>query len=133
MNNLASTLLQENRYAEADKLYAEVLQAKRRVLGPEHPDTLLSMGNLASALRGEQRYAEAEKLLLEGWRGALGDKHPDTASTAYDLACVLALEGRQDGAFANLRFAVEHELPAQARQGLEKDPDLKSLHADPAL
>jgi hypothetical protein len=31
----------------------------------------------------------------------------------------------------NLRFAVEHELPAETRQGLEKLEDLKSLHGDP--
>ena len=68
---------------------------------------------------------------LEGRRRALGAGHPDTASTAYELACVLALEGKRDEAFANLQFAVQHELTAEKRQGLEKDTDLKSLHGDP--
>jgi hypothetical protein len=44
---------------------------------------------------------------------------------------VLALDGKRDDAFANLKFAVEHALPAEVRLGLEKDPDLISLHGDP--
>ena len=60
-----------------------------------------------------------------------GEGHPDTASTAYDLACALALDGKHDEAFGNLQFALAHELPADTRQGLAKDEDLKALHGDP--
>jgi hypothetical protein len=84
-------------------------------------------------LTKEKRYPEAEKAYREtlaGMRRALGDGHPDTASVAYGLAAVLALEGKRDESFANLRFAVEHALDANLRGGLEKDPNLKSLHGD---
>jgi hypothetical protein len=47
------------------------------------------------------------------------------------LASVLALDGKREEAFSNLRFAVEHGLPADTRRGLEKDEDLKSLNGDP--
>ena len=60
----------------------------------------------------------------------LSPGHPDTAYAAYDLACVLALEGKRDEAFANLQFAVEHGLTADNCQGLEKDTELNSLHGD---
>ena len=51
MNNLAIVLCDEGRYAEAEKLHRETLDIRRRVLGPEHPDTLMSMNNLANRSR----------------------------------------------------------------------------------
>ena len=41
MENLAGDLQSEGQYAEAEKLVRETLDIRRRVLGPEHPDTLL--------------------------------------------------------------------------------------------
>jgi hypothetical protein len=85
-------------------------------------------------LKREKRYAEAEATIrqtLEGRRHALGPGHPDTAGAAYDLACILALEGKPDESFSNLRYAVENALSAETRLGLEKETDLKSLHGDP--
>src|ERR1035441_6891591 len=40
----------------------------------------------------------------------------------------LALEVKRSEAFANLRYAVEHPLPAETPLGIEKEPYLKSLH-----
>jgi eukaryotic-like serine/threonine-protein kinase len=134
MGNLADVLAREGHYSEADQLVRQTLATERRTLGPEHSDTLVTLSSLGDILKKEKRYSEAEKPYretLEGRRRALGDGHPDTAATAYDLACVLALGGKRDEALSNLRFAAEHELPAETRQGLEKDEDLKSLHGDP--
>ena len=39
MDNLAGYLAAEGRYAEAEKLERATLDTRRRVLGPEHPDT----------------------------------------------------------------------------------------------
>jgi len=36
------------RWKEAEKLEVQVMETGARVLGPEHPDTLISMANLAS-------------------------------------------------------------------------------------
>ena len=133
MGNLADVLTSEGHYPEAEQLMRKTLETERRTLGPEHSDTLVTMGNLGDLLKKEKRYSDAEKAYratLEGRRRALGPGHPDTASAAYELACVLALEGKRDESFANLRFAVEHPLPAETRLGLEKDTDLKSLHGD---
>ena len=40
----------------------QVLEVRQRVLGPEHPDTLLSMNNLALAMESQGKAAEAEAL-----------------------------------------------------------------------
>jgi non-specific serine/threonine protein kinase/serine/threonine-protein kinase len=133
MGRLARVLTNEGQYSEAGQLLRQSLETERQTLGPDHTDTLYTLQELGDLLKREKRYSEAEKVqrdTLQGRRRALGPRHPDTASTAYDLACVLALEGKRDEAFANLQFALEHELPVETRQGLEKDTDLKSLHGD---
>ena len=38
---------------------------QRRVLGPEHPDTLATIGNLASSLGDQGKHAEAEQMERE--------------------------------------------------------------------
>jgi serine/threonine protein kinase len=134
MGNLAQTLSSEGQYPEAEQLVRQTLETERRVLGPNHSDTLATISSLGELLKKEKRYAESERAYreaLESLRRALGTGHPDTAGAAYDLACVLALDGKRDEAFANLKFALAHELSADARQGLEKDDDLKSLRGDP--
>jgi serine/threonine protein kinase len=134
MGNLAGLLATEGQYSEAEQLVRQTLETERRSLGPDHSDTLVTLDTLGDLLKREKRYTESEKAFrdtLEGRRRALGVSHPDTASTAYDLACVLALDGKRDAAFANLEFALKHGLLPDIRQGLEKDDDLKSLHGDP--
>ena len=52
-----------------DHLYAEALQVQREVLGPEHPDTLLSMNNLAVLCYRKHDLATAKTLMREVARG----------------------------------------------------------------
>ncbi|MBO4271236.1 tetratricopeptide repeat protein [Microbispora triticiradicis] len=47
---------------EAEAENRVVLEAQRRVLGEEHPDTLITRGNLAIVLHGLGRPGEAEAL-----------------------------------------------------------------------
>jgi hypothetical protein len=46
-DNLAECRQRDGDYAEAQRIEREVLDVRRRVLGDEHPDTLMSAGNLA--------------------------------------------------------------------------------------
>ena len=134
MGNLADVLNAEGKYPEAEELVRQTIQIEKRTLGPDHTDTLATMHGLGDVLKNEKRYPESQAVLeqtVEGLRRAVGPDHPDTASTAYELASVLALEGKRDAAFSNLEFAVGHALSTEMRSGLEKDPDLKSLHDDP--
>jgi serine/threonine protein kinase len=134
MNNLAATLDGEGQYAEAEKLQRDELDIKRHVQGPEHPGTLGSMYDLAGTLMKGGQYAEAEKLLRptrDIQRRVLGPDHPSTADSTYLLACIAARKGQLDESLSYLREAVDHGLSPGMALGMEKDPDLKSLHGDP--
>jgi hypothetical protein len=48
MNNQAVNHYMQGKYGQAEALQSQGLEIKRRVLGPEHPDTLTSMKNLAN-------------------------------------------------------------------------------------
>jgi len=135
MNNLVNTLNQEGRYADAERLGRETLAIRARVLGPEHPSTMMSLANLATSVLHQGRYTEAEKLLrqvLEVQRRVRGPDHPDTASTLYSLAIVEERQGQRDAALRDLQAAIRGLSPGDALE-METDPDLKSLHGDPGF
>jgi serine/threonine protein kinase len=132
--SLGQVLMDEGHYAEAEQLYRETLEVQMRVLGPEHPLTLASVMDLGNVLTEEGRYTEAEKLYREALnvqRRVLGPEHPDTALSIYNLACVAAHRGQRAESLSLLREAVDHGLEAYVDLGIDKDPDLKSLHEDP--
>ena len=84
-------------YSRAQSLVERGIEIQRRVLGPEHPNTLLSMYRLACILRDDGHLAEAEKLsqeTLEVQRRVVGPEHPDTVRSMANLAIVFAYEGR---------------------------------------
>ncbi|KIJ99978.1 hypothetical protein K443DRAFT_8011 [Laccaria amethystina LaAM-08-1] len=62
MADLAVTYGGLEKYTEAEKLEIQVLDARNRILGVEHPDTILAMKNLAITYRNLEKYTEAEKL-----------------------------------------------------------------------
>jgi serine/threonine protein kinase len=134
MISLGQVLMDEGHYAEAEKLYRETLNVQRRVLGPEHPLTLASVMDLGNVLTEEGRFSEAEKLYretLDVQRRVLGPEHPDTALSTYNLACIAAHRGQRNESLSLLHEAVDHGLEAFVDLGIDKDPDLKSLHGDP--
>jgi tetratricopeptide (TPR) repeat protein len=62
MANLAATYCELGRYQEAESLESIVLEKRKQLLGPDHPDTLLAMKNLAATYHELGRYEEAEYL-----------------------------------------------------------------------
>ena len=63
------------------KLREETLALRRTKLGPDHPDTLISMINLADGYLQLGRFSEAVKLneeTLALCKSKLGGSHPDT-------------------------------------------------------
>jgi hypothetical protein len=61
------------------------LDIRRRVIGPDHPRTLLAKYNLATSHLGQGHNLEAEKLLkdaIEMQRRLLMPNHPDAASSS---------------------------------------------------
>ena len=75
------------------ELKEKVLEARKRILGDEHPNTLNSMNNLASSyseLGRRQEAVELEEKVLEASRRTLGDEHPSTLVRMDNLAIMLS-------------------------------------------
>jgi len=105
MNNLAATLSAQGDLAGARKLDEETLEIRRRVLGPEHPDTLSSMSNLANALQAQGDLAGARELQEKVFaicRRLLGPDHPHTSGSAWSLCVTLQALGERESARAVL-------------------------------
>ena len=71
--------MEEDRYAEAEKLFRETLDIQRRVLGPEHPNTLNTLELEAINISREGRYGDAEKLFREAIQTAGKANQPERA------------------------------------------------------
>ena len=82
------TMYDDGRYKEAEELFVQVMQTRKRVLGDEHPDTLASMHNLAFTLRLQARREEALALMetcFQLRQQVLGEQHFDTQSLLNTL------------------------------------------------
>ena len=80
------------RHQEAESLDSRTFEARERILGAEHPDTLSSMNNLAVSLESTGRHQEAEDLYrkaLQAQERSLGVEHPDTLLSNWNLAILL--------------------------------------------
>jgi tetratricopeptide (TPR) repeat protein len=94
---LATCLFNDGRYNEAEKLTLEEVETRKRVLGEEHPDTLISMGNLARTYKDQGRWKEAEELgvqVLETSKRVLGEEHLGTLISMGNLAWTYMDQGR---------------------------------------
>ncbi|CUS13675.1 unnamed protein product, partial [Tuber aestivum] len=58
-----------------------VLEQCEKILGPDHPNTLISTSGLALVLGDQGKYNESERIhrrVLEGYEKILGPEHPCT-------------------------------------------------------
>ncbi|KAI3035032.1 hypothetical protein CBS76997_10834 [Aspergillus niger] len=97
IRNVCSCLYRDGRWKEAEELGVQELEMCKQVLGPEHPDTLTSMGNLASTYWNQGRWKEAEGLevqVMESRTQVLGPEHPDTITSMGNLASTHRNQGR---------------------------------------
>ena len=84
-------------YPQAQSLLTQAIDIRRRVRGPQDPETLASMSGLCTTLARQGQYPEAEKLgrqTLEAQRRVLGPQHPDTLVSMSNLSNALYREGR---------------------------------------
>ena len=65
MSNLAGSYADAGQHERAMKLLEETLALQRAKLGPDHPDTLVSMGNLAGSYADAGQHERALKLFEE--------------------------------------------------------------------
>ena len=111
LQNSLATLLQDfGRLSEAEPLFRESLEVRRRTLGGTHPSALVSIYNLGSLLRDRGDLDSAEPLLreaLDGCRRTLGDAHPSTLTSIASLGRLLQARGDLDGAEPLYREALD--------------------------
>jgi eukaryotic-like serine/threonine-protein kinase len=90
-------------YAEAERHMPVALEIRKRILGEEHPDTLVSMNRLADLYQHQKRYPEAELLMLQTLEirtRVLGEEDPLTLSSMNGLASVQLRQNRHEEAEA---------------------------------
>jgi hypothetical protein len=96
MANLASMYRNQGRWEEAEELQAKDFGTCTRVLGAEHPDTLVSMNNLAFIWKDIGCHGDALGLLQTCFglqQQVLGEGHPSTVSTLSAVEAWLRATG----------------------------------------
>lgn len=110
-------------YSRAQSLLTQVVETRRRVLGPSNPQTLASMDQLGWTLNREGHYPEAEKLqreTLDARRHVLGPHHADTLKSMTNLSTTLTLEAH----YAEAEKLEREALDIQRRLLGPEDPEV---------
>jgi len=118
--------------SKAEPLYRECLAARRRLLGPRHPDTLVSLSNLGTLLRSLGRLEEAAPLqeaALQLARETLGRRHSDTLAYLSNLGLLRLAQGRLGEAEGLCREAAEESRATQGLQHPETAASMSNLAA----
>jgi tetratricopeptide (TPR) repeat protein len=90
-----SVLERQGKYEEAEAMHRQALEAREKVLGREHPDTLTSVNSLAYLLAKLCDYKESLDLYnraCDGYSVVLGEHHPTTQACRQHRSEVLALQ-----------------------------------------
>lgn len=109
LDQLAWTLHAVGRDDEAEPELLTVLDARLRILGDEHPDTLVTRMDLAEVWHAQGRQQQAEtgyRTVLEARRRILGEDHPKVLNTRADLARLWHEQGRLEDAEAEYHAVV---------------------------
>ncbi|KAI1742224.1 hypothetical protein F4680DRAFT_464108 [Xylaria scruposa] len=97
LHNAATYFSIQGQWKLAEGFETEALDINKEMLGPNHPDTLLSMDNLALTYQNQGRWKEAELLqvkVLDIYKATLGLDHHDTLLTMGSLASTYRKQGR---------------------------------------
>jgi tetratricopeptide (TPR) repeat protein len=117
MNSLAETYYAQGKSAKAEALFRQVLDVRRRVLGPEHPATLYTHTDLVCVYANENRFSMAEPhaaQALAGRRRIFGPNNPDTMFSAQDLALAYIGQGKFAESEPLAREALDYGRKEQA-------------------
>lgn len=109
LNNLGLTLAERGRYAEAEPLLRDAIQAWRAAQGASAAVVAVGLNNLAQSLRQQGRLDEAVRVLEEAIairRRRVGNQHPLLANVLGHLGQVRSLRGEFEAAEPLLREAL---------------------------
>ncbi|GLB39581.1 putative patatin-like phospholipase [Lyophyllum shimeji] len=132
LSGFALVYHESGRFLGAEKLQVTLVEARKRMLGKDHPDTLESIGDLALTYLSQGRFKEAEKLgveVVEARKQVLGNDRSDMLTSIANLALTYQSQGRFEEAE---RLGVE--VVEASKQVLGKDhPDTLISIANLAL
>jgi hypothetical protein len=86
----------QGRPEEAEVLNRHVMEVRKRILGEEHLDTLISMNNLSKTMSDQGRHGEATEIhrhVLGVGKRIQGHEHPSTLLSMGNLAQSLFNQG----------------------------------------
>ena len=139
MHNLATLYAHQGRDAEAELLFIETLEIRKRVLGEKDPAAFFTMTELAALYQQVQRLTEAEELYVpavQGMRAVLGIGHVWTRAAMDDLATVYQQQGRHEQALGLRRELLEDLIATAEETGadaaIRNDAAWVLLTAEPA-
>jgi non-specific serine/threonine protein kinase/serine/threonine-protein kinase len=95
--NLGVLLQTQGKIDEAELIHLDALSKARRVLGEDHPDTIVVLFSLGDALQESGRLNEAEPYYREALqknRRKLGEEHPLTLVLLSNLGSLLLAQGQ---------------------------------------
>ncbi len=93
---LASTHREMGNYEQADVFFTRCLEARERLLGPEHPDTLISVFNLATVFSKQSRFEESIPLRRRELAWCCQQNGEDDSGTLSSINA-LAIDLRDSG------------------------------------
>ena len=102
-----------DRVAEADSLYRQGIEMRRRTLGSDHPLYAFALGDYAAFLNVTGRHREAMAVAQQHYdliTSIFGPEHPRTAEVMATYAVALARVGRTSEAIAVARRSLELRL-----------------------
>jgi tetratricopeptide (TPR) repeat protein/tRNA A-37 threonylcarbamoyl transferase component Bud32 len=129
-NDLATTLLYQSRYEEAEPLLQSVVDGFREIRGDDDNETLTAMNNLAGVLHGLDRMEEAEAIysdILEIRIKSLGESDSYTLRSMNNLAVIFLQTGKIEEArellekvrdLGRTAFGDDHTITLQAMSNL---------------
>jgi tetratricopeptide (TPR) repeat protein len=88
---------ENGRWNMAAKLQLQIVAERTKVLGQDHPDTVMGMSNLAVTYWKQGRWKEAERLwarIVAARKRVLGEDHPHTLMSMSNLAYTYWNQGR---------------------------------------
>ena len=122
LQTLASTLQELGLRDAARAPQEKALEIRRKELGAEHVDTLVSANKMSELLRSQGKLIEAEpktRETLDTCTRVLGNDHPDTLEAIHNMGLLLQAKGRLEEAEPYLRSAVEKRRRILGEEHLE--------------
>lgn len=130
MHETAASYVVQGRLREAEDLYAEILETRRRAFGSQHPSTLTSMSELAFVYEQEGLKRKADELRNEVAQGRARLSVLNPLTSAANLAVPYRNQDQlQEAEELELRLKAAAELDKQRKlsEFAQKQPSTSSV------